>query len=47
MNVTVARPAEYAKAIVGAAVAAASAAIPVVDDGVTLEQRLVSASIKD
>ena len=41
MNVSVARPAEYAKAIVGAAVAAASAAIPVVDDGVTPSELMI------
>lgn len=34
------RPAEYAKAIVGALVAAASFAIPVVDDGLVASEAL-------
>ena len=42
MNVTVARPAEYAKAIIGAMVAGASFAIPVVDDGLVASEVLGS-----
>lgn len=37
------RPAEYAKAIVGALVAAASAGIPVIDDGLSPSEVLIIA----